>query len=114
MRRRSKVVEQRNVELLGRIRGIKTDHPFWGYRRAWAHLRYVQGVIVNKKRVYRVMRENKLTVKPNGNLIAKRTSNHPKPRADCPNQWWGIDMTKVMTERGWVYVVIVLDGIQRR
>jgi transposase InsO family protein len=96
------------------IRGIKADHPFWGYRRVWAHLRYVQGVMVNKKRVYRVMRENKLTVKPNGNIIAKRTSNHPKSRADRPNQWWGIDMTKVMTQRGWVYVVVVLDWYTKK
>ena len=27
-----------------------------------------------------------------------------------PNEWWGIDMTKVMIEGfGWVYLVVVLD-----
>ncbi len=55
------------------------------------------------------MREHNLTVKPNTRLIAKRVSERPKPRPDRPKQWWGIDMTKVMTESGWVYVVIVLD-----
>lgn len=114
MRRRSKLVQKRNEELLSRIRDIKGHHPFWGYRRVWAHLRYVEGVIVNKKRVYRLMRENNLTVKPDRNLIAKRTSGRPKPKADRPNQWWGIDMTKVMTEGGWAYVVIVLDWYTKK
>ena len=55
------------------------------------------------------MKEHDLTVRPNQRLIAKRVSERPKPRPDRPKQWWGIDMTKVMTDSGWVYVVIVLD-----
>jgi len=109
MRKPSDSVSLRNEYLLKRIKDIKADHPFWGYRRVWAYLRYIDGLIVNKKRIYRLMRENNLTVKPNTRLIAKRLSERPKPRADKPKQWWGIDMTKVMTNTGWVYVVIVLD-----
>ena len=60
------------------------------------------------------MRENNLTVKPNTRLIAKRVSERPKPRADKPKQWWGIDMTKVMADSGWVYVVIVLDWYTKK
>jgi putative transposase len=44
-------VAQRNAELLERIRALKADHPFWGYRRIWACLRYLDGLIVNQKRV---------------------------------------------------------------
>jgi len=47
------------------------------------------------------MREHNLTVKPNTRLIAKRISERPKPRPVRPMEWWGIDMTKVMTESGW-------------
>ena len=60
------------------------------------------------------MREHNLTVKPNSRLIAKRVSERPKPRPDRPKQWWGIDMTKVMTDSGWVYVVIVLDWYTKK
>jgi len=60
------------------------------------------------------MRENNLTVKPNTRLIAKRVSERPKPRADKPKQWWGIDMTKVISKTGWVYVVIVLDWYTKK
>jgi len=114
MRNPSDSVALRNEYLLNRIKNIKAEHPFWGYRRVWAYLRYIEGIIVNKKRVYRLMREHNLTVKPNTRLIAKRVSERPKPRPDRPKQWWGIDMTKVMTERGWVYVVIVLDWYTKK
>jgi len=70
--------------------------------------------MVNKKRVYRLMRENKLTVKPNTRLIAKRVSERPKPRADRPKQYWGIDMTKVLSNTGWIYVVLVLDWYTKK
>jgi transposase InsO family protein len=114
MRKPSDSVATRNDSLVNRIKDIKAEHPFWGYRRVWACLRYIDGLIVNKKRVYRLMREHNLTVKPNPRLIAKRVSERPKPRPDRPNQWWGIDMTKVMTESGWVYVVIVLDWYTKK
>ena len=114
MRRQSESVTFRNEPVVERIRQIKSDHPFWGYRRMWAYLKYVDGLTINKKRVYRLMREHNLTVRPNYRLKAKRSSGRPKPRADRPNQWWGIDMTKVMTDSGWVYVVVVLDWYSKK
>ncbi len=114
MRNTSDSVTLHNQYVLKRIKDIKAEHPFWGYRRVWAYLRYINGLIVNKKRIYRLMRENMLTVKPNTRLIAKRVSERPKPRAEKPKEWWGIDMTKVMTNTGWVYVVIVLDWYTKK
>jgi hypothetical protein len=40
-------VTARNADLLERIRTLKAEHPFWGYRRIWAYLRYVDGLVVN-------------------------------------------------------------------
>ena len=111
MRRRASArVALRNESLLVRIREIKAEHPFWGYRRVWAHLRFIDGLEVNKKRVLRLMREHALTVKGNARLKAKRTASRSKPRPSRPHEWWGIDMTKVMTrDSGWVYLVVVVD-----
>jgi transposase InsO family protein len=114
MRQRSESVAVRNAPVVERIRQIKSDHPFWGYRRMWAYLRYVDGLVVNKKRVYRLMKEHHLSVLSNYKLKAKRSSDRRKPRPDRPNQWWGIDMTKVMTDSGWVYVMIVLDWYSKK
>jgi putative transposase len=103
-------VAARNAQLLERIRAIKAEHPFWGYRRIWAYLRYIDGLVVNPKRVYSVMKTADLLVRPNLKLRARRKANTKKPRPTRPNQWWGIDMTKVMIEGfGWVYLVVVLD-----
>jgi putative transposase len=103
-------VAARNVELLERIRALKADHPFWGYRRIWAYLRYVDALTVNPKRVYGVMKAADLLVKPNLKLRARRKADTKKPKPTRPNQWWGIDMTKVMIDGfGWVYLVVVLD-----
>jgi len=38
MRNTSYSVILRNEHLLKRIKDIKGEHPFWGYRRVWAYL----------------------------------------------------------------------------
>jgi putative transposase len=109
-RQPSPLVAQRHEGLLQRIRELKAEHPFWGYRRIWAYLHFVERRPVNKKRVRRLMREHSLLVTPNLRLKAKRTPGKSKPKPTKPNEWWGIDMTKVLVQGfGWVYIVVVLD-----
>ena len=57
-------VVQRDEGLLQRIQALKAEHPFWGYRRIWAYLRFVEQLPVNKKRILRLMREHHLLVPP--------------------------------------------------
>ena len=113
-RRRSVVRFSADASLLERIRVIKSEHPFWGYRRVWAYLRFVVGLSVNRKRVYRLLKEHNLLVKAQTRLLAKRTSQRRKPRPERVNSWWGIDMTKVMTDSGWAYVVLVVDWYSKK
>jgi len=51
MRRESANTVERNLPVLERIKEIKAEHPFWGYRRTWAYLKYVDNLKINKKRV---------------------------------------------------------------
>jgi putative transposase len=114
-RQSSPLVAQRNEGLLQRIRVLKAEHPFWGYRRIWAYLRFIEQQAVNKKRIWRLMREHHLLVIPNGRLKAKRTPTRSKPKPTKPDEWWGIDMTKVLVEGfGWVYIVVVLDWYTKK
>jgi putative transposase len=83
-------VATRNATLLEHIRALKAKHPFWGYRRIWAHLRYVDGLRVNQKRVYGLMKAADLLVRPNPKLRARRKGDARKPRPTRPNEWWGI------------------------
>ena len=114
-RQPSRRVAERNTDVLQRIVALKAVHPFWGYRRCWATLRYVDGLAVNKKRVLRLLRTHALLVTPTRRLRASRTPTTHKPKPTRPNEWWGIDMTKVVVENfGWVYVVVVLDWYTKK
>jgi putative transposase len=114
-RKESILTTERNSAVVERIGQIKAEHPFWGYRRTWAHLKYVDNLDINKKRVLRLMQRHDLQVKPDKKLRATRTPTRSKPRPDRPNQWWGIDMTKVMVDGfGWMYIVVVLDWYTKK
>lgn len=108
---------ERNKDIIDRIKRLKGEHPFWGYRRVWVYLKYREGQEVNKKRIYRLMKENCLLVAKETQLKAKR-GKYPyrsKPRPDKPNYIWGIDMTKVLIQNfGWIYLHIVLDWFTKK
>jgi putative transposase len=114
-RKESELVAERNSSVVERIQSLKSEHPFWGYRRIWATLKYVDGTEINKKRVFRLMQKHELLVKPDLKLKALRTPVKSKPKPHRPNQWWGIDMTKVMVQGfGWMYIVVVLDWYTKK
>lgn len=90
-RKTSRVVVERNKPILKKIEKLNKEHPFWGYRRVWAHLVYVDQVVDNKKHVYNLMKQNNLLVKKETKLRAKRTPLKSKPKASRPGDIWGID-----------------------
>ena len=95
--------------LLEKIQAIKTGHPYWGYRRIRAWLLHREKVLVNEKKVRRIMKDQGL-IAPQTAHKAKRTPSKSKPKAARPGEFWGIDMTKfIVNGLGWVYLVIVLD-----
>jgi len=107
-------VTERNKGILERIREIKAEHPLWGFRRVWAYLRFQKQIIISRKRIYRLMKENRLLVPEIKRLKAVRKNYPRKIRAQRVNEVWGIDMTKVMTKKGWVYLVVVLDWFTKK
>jgi putative transposase len=54
-----------NAELAQRVRELAYKHLRYGYRRIWALLRREQKV--NKKRIYRLWRPNRLVLSDNVN-----------------------------------------------
>lgn len=48
-------------------------------------------------------------------LRATRTPTRSKPRAQRPNELWGINMTKILVNSwGWVYLHVVLDWASKK
>lgn len=98
--------------LLARIRPIFEAHPFWSYRRVWAWLRYREGLRINKKRVYRLMRETRLTVKrtphvatrtPKGNAETERLMRTIKEELLWLREFTSLEEARVATRR-WIEV----------
>jgi putative transposase len=109
-RRRSLHVTRRDQELLPRLQALQALPPCWGYRRVWACLRCVEHLPVNRKRMWRLMREPHRFVPPHLRLKAKRTPMGSTPKPTKPDEGWGIDMTKVLVQGfGWVSIVVIPD-----
>jgi len=54
---RGKTTSVLNQVLVEKLKELRLAHPFWGYRRMTAWLRYREGTEVNHKRIQRLMRD---------------------------------------------------------
>jgi len=90
------------------------EKPAYGYRRVTWWLRRKENLVVNRKRVLRVMRERGLLVRSR-RLRARRKKEWGRVEAAEPNQIWQSDMTKIWAgpEVGWAYLVSVIDCCTR-
>ena len=86
----------------------------YGYRRVTWWLRRKEGLVVNRKRVLRVMRERGLLVRSR-RLRARRRKEWGRVEASRPNEIWQSDMTKIWAGPavGWAYLVSVIDCCTR-
>ena len=84
-----------DVKILATIKGIKQSHPFGGYHRVRAWLKYQDDLPVGYKRIYRLMQKHEFLV-PKTRYRAKRQPMGCKLRAARPRQFWGLDKTKFM------------------
>lgn len=107
------------LALKRRIDEVYTRWPFYGVRRITAYLQQ-EGVTVNHKAVARQMREMGIAgIAPGPNLSKRAHAQAVYPyllrnlRADHPNHIWGIDITYIRLQHGWLYLVAVLDWHSR-
>ena len=111
-----------DTEILSRIKAIGEEFEAYGYRRVCAELRH-RGLVVNSKKVRRLMRIHDLQPKHRRRYVATTDSDHEEPifpnRAaelvpDGPDQLWVADITYVAILAGFVYVAVILDAWSRR
>ncbi len=107
------------VALKHRIDEIYTAYPFYGSRRVAATLRR-EGQPVNRKAVQRHMREMGIAGISPGPDTSRPHPAHPTypyllrhTSAAHPDHVWGIDITYVRLQAGWLYLVAVLDWYAR-
>ncbi len=111
-----------DVELVAKIVVICDEFETYGYRRVRAELRH-QGIVVNGKKIRRLMRENGLQPKRRRRYVITTNSDHESPifsdlardqKIDGPNQLWVADITYITIETGFAYLAVILDAWSRR
>jgi putative transposase len=108
------------LALMRRIDALHLEFPFFGSRRIARELREV-GLVVNRKRVQRLMRImdiEAIAPKPN---TSRREPEHPvypyllRNLSICRvNQVWAADITYIPLARGSAYLVAIMDWYSRR
>jgi putative transposase len=109
----------RNLRLMRVIDETYLAHPFFGSRQMTRWLRR-QGHLVNRKRVWRLMRLLGLEAiyqKPNLSRAHAAHRVYPyllrKLVVARPNQVWAMDLTYVPIQGGYIYLCAVLDWHSR-
>jgi putative transposase len=108
-----------NLRLLRRIDEINVENPTWGSRMLRDRLA-LEGDMVNRKRIKRLMAILRIKVIYPARNLSKRNQEHKvypyllKGLAiNQPNQVWSTDITYIRLRRGWTYLVAVLDWSTR-
>jgi putative transposase len=114
---------EEEMEVRSAIQQIVLEHRRrYGYRRVTAELRR-RGMIVNHKRVARLMREdNLLAVQPRA-FVVTTDSQHEfevylnlasRMKLTGINQLWVADITYIRLKTEFVYLAVILDGFSRK
>jgi putative transposase len=112
----------RDLTIVAEMKTICDEFEAYGYRRVDAELRH-RGIVVNAKKIRRLMREHALNPKQRRRFVATTDSDHNYPifpnlaknmKLDGPNQLWVADITYVTIATGFVYLAAILDAWSRR
>ncbi len=114
---------EEEMEVRSTIQQIVLEHRRrYGYRRVTAELRR-RGMLVNHKRVSRLMRaDNLLAVQPRA-FVVTTDSKHElevylnlasRMKLTGINQLWVADITYIRLKAEFVYLAVILDGFSRK
>lgn len=112
--------DEAELALMNRIDQLYTECPFYGSRQMVRALRR-EGVVVNRKRVSRLMRKMGLEAQCPQPDTSKPAPGHviypylmKSQVIDRPQQAWCSDITYIRMEGGFVYLVAIMDWHSRQ
>jgi transposase InsO family protein len=116
-------VEQQDMELRSLIQKMVLQHKHrYGYRRIAKLLRR-EGLVVNRKRVQRIMQEDNLLALQKRKFVVTTHSNHrlqvrlnlaARMQLTGINQLWVADITYIRLLKEFVYLAVILDAFSRK
>jgi putative transposase len=114
---------EEEMEVRSAIQQIAMEHRRrYGYRRISAELRR-RGMLVNHKRVARIMREDNLLAVQPRQFVVTTDSNHEleiylnlarRMKLTGIDQLWVADITYIRLRAEFVYLAVILDGFSRK
>jgi putative transposase len=112
----------KDADVTDRIESICLEFPGYGYRRVTAQLKD-EKVVINHKKVLRLMRERDLLCRARRKHVRTTDSKHHFPRypnlikklvVRRINKVWLADITYIRIRSGFVYLAAILDACSRR
>jgi putative transposase len=114
---------EEDVEVRSAIQHIALEHRRrYGSRRIAAELRR-RGMVVNRKRVARIMREDNLLAVQPRSFVVTTDSDHDlevylnvasRMKLSGVNQLWVADITYIRLKAEFVYLAVILDAYSRK
>ena len=107
--------------LRDRIQQLSLNYPQHGSRRL-VKLMTMEGVVINRKRMQRLMREDNLLVLRKKRYVVTTDSRHTyavytnlagEMKAAEANQLWVADITYIRLRQSFVYLAVILDAWSR-
>ena len=113
-------ISQEDIDLMNVIDKIYTKCPFYGARRIKKILRRDYKIIVSRPHISRLMKVMSIeAIYPKPNLSRSDNQNQTYPyllrdlTIDRPNHVWGTDITYVKLNKGFAYLVAIIDWYSR-
>jgi putative transposase len=115
-------VPDQDLEVRAHIQAIAVAMPAYGYRRITCELQR-RGLVVNHKRVLRLMREDNLLCLRKRGFVRTTDSAHalavypnllPELTVTGLDQLWVADITYIRLQQEFVYLAVLLDAYSRR
>src|SRR4029077_3637262 len=114
---------EEDMEVRSAIQNVFVEHKRrYGYRRVSKELRR-SGMLVNHKRVARVMREDNLLAVQPKSFVVTTDSDHEfevylnlasRMKLTGINQLWVADITYIRLHREFVFLAVILDAYSRK
>lgn len=118
---KERTISDEDLFIMRRIDELHTGHPTFGYRMITKIIRRDDRILVNRKKVRRMMRDMGVyTIYPKPNLSKRYHAKYIRPyllrglAITHPNQVWGIDITYIRMAKGFMYLFVIIDWYSRR
>jgi len=100
-------------ELAIQIKELHEAEPFLGVRGTWSRLRFIKGILVNRKKVHRIMKLKGWTL-PKRKAGSRPRVETNKSATETPNERWATDLGNIFCgEDGWCVFAPVIDCCTR-